>query len=382
MSADDPSVEPDRAPRDVHSHDHVDHKTVLRPESRDGTGGMTPAGSIGAWLRSSLGREPTTEEHEALDDLIPQGGPEFTQYVVRFSVLIALSASIAAFGLLADSAAVVIGAMLVAPLMTPITAAAAATVTARNQRLWRALSVVAWGTVLAIAVGWFVALLASGSVVDIRELPGEVRARTFPTLLDLGVAVAAGAAAGYILPRRSTSGALPGVGIAVALVPPLATVGITLRLGLGEQSWNAFLLFVTNLAAIVFAAGVALALTGFRPSQFHGIRALRTRMAITLLTVVVVAVPLTFHTRATLEDLRLRRAVTDAVSVWDDEVRIIDLEADAFDQRATVEILVVGRGTPRPAWELAEEISRRFDAAPVDLRLLYQRDELFSVSVR
>ncbi len=75
----------------------------------------------------------------------------------------------------------------------------------------------AWGTILAIAVGWLIALIASGSVVDPRELPGEVRSRTFPTLLDLGVAVAAGAAAGYISPRRSTSGALPGVGIAVAL---------------------------------------------------------------------------------------------------------------------------------------------------------------------
>lgn len=358
-------------------HDPV----VLRPEPSGTSGRMTPAGSIGTWVRSSLGREPTPEEHEAIDELIPQGGPEFTQYVVRFSVLIVLSASIAAFGLLADSAAVVIGAMLVAPLMTPITAAAAATVTARNPRLWRALAVVAWGTVLAIAVGWLVAFVAAGNVVDLRELPGEVRARTFPTLLDLGVAVAAGGAAGYILPRRSTSGALPGVGIAVALVPPLATVGITMQLGLGEQSWNAFLLFVTNLAAIIFAAGVALVLTGFRPSQFQGTRALHTRLAITLLTVVVVAVPLTFHTRTTLEDLRLRRAVTDAVATWDDEVRILDIEADAFDQRAEVELLVVGRGDPRPAWELAEEISRRFEA-PVDLRLLYQRDELFSVSVR
>ena len=382
MPVDDTSDEPDPARRDTSLGDHVEHTTVLRAEQGGSTtSGMTPAGSIGSWLRSNIGREPTAEEREAVDELIPQGGPEFTQYVVRFSVLIALSAAIAAFGLLASSAAVVIGAMLVAPLMTPITAAAAATVTARNPRLWRALAVVAWGTVLAIAVGWLIALIAGGSVVDVRELPAEVRARTFPTLLDLGVAVAAGGAAGYILPRRSTSGAWPGVGIAVALVPPLATVGITLQLGLGEQSRNAFLLFVTNLAAIIFAAGLALVLTGFRPSQFQGTRALRTRLVITLLTVIVVAVPLTFHTRTTLEDLRLRRAVTDAVATWDDEVRIVDIDADAFDQRAEVELLIVGRGDPRPAWELAEEISRRFDA-PVDLRLLYQRDELFSVSVR
>lgn len=379
MPADDTPADPQ--PTTPAPHDHVAHKTVLRPETPGTARRMTPAGSIGDWVRSGVRRDPTEDERAAIDELIPQGGPEFTQYVVRFSVLIALSASIAAFGLLADSAAVVIGAMLVAPLMTPITAAAAATVTARNSRLWRALAVVAWGTVLAVAVGWLVALVSSGSVVDLRQLPGELRGRTFPTLLDLGVAVAAGGAAGYILPRRSTSGALPGVGIAVALVPPLATVGITLRLGLGTQASNAFLLFVTNLAAIIFAAGVALAATGFRPSQFQGSRALRVRMGLTLLTVLAVAVPLTLHTRTTLEDLRLRRAVTDSVTEWDDAVRVLDVDADAFDGRAEVELLVVGRGDPRPAWELAEEISRRFDG-PVDLRLLYQRDELYSVSVR
>ena len=234
---------------------------------------------------------------------------------------------------------------------------------------------------LAIAVGWLVALIAGGSVVDLNQLPREVQARTFPTLLDLGVAVAAGAAAGYILPRRSTAGALPGVGIAVALVPPLATVGITAQLGLGTDARNAFLLFLTNLAAIIFSAGIALALTGFRPNQFGGKRALRTRMAITLVTVAVVAIPLTFHTRTTLEDLRLRRAVTDAVAAWDSEVRIVEVTADAYGNRASVELLIVGRGDPRPAWQLAEEIQDRFDAA-VDLRLLYQRDELYSVSVR
>ena len=345
------------------------------------TARLTPLGSASLWFRKAVRREPTQDEHDAIDELIPQGGPEFVEYVIRFSLLIALSSSIAAFGLLADSAAVVIGAMLVAPLMTPITAAAAATVTARNERLLRALAVVAWGTVLAIAVGWLIALIASGSVVDPRDLPGEVRSRTFPTLLDLGVAVAAGAAAGYISPRRSTSGALPGVGIAVALVPPLATVGITAQLGLSGDARNAFLLFLTNLAAIVFAAGVALVLTGFRPNQFGGARALRARLAITLVMVVAVAIPLTFHTRTTLDDLELRRAVTDAVSAWDSEVRILDLVADSYDGRADVELLIVGRGDPRPAWQLAEEIQDRFDAA-VDLRLLYQRDELYSVSVR
>jgi uncharacterized hydrophobic protein (TIGR00271 family) len=341
----------------------------------------TPVGSIVEWLRSTWTREPSEEEHAAIDELIPEGGVDLAEYVVRFSFLIVLSAAIAGFGLLADSAGVVIGAMLVAPLMTPITAVAGALVTARNTRLWRALLVIAWGIVLAVAVGWLVSLIAGGSVTDVSELPNEVRARTFPGLLDLGIAVAAGAAAGYILPRRSTIGALPGVGIAVALVPPLTTVGITFELGLPREAGNAFLLFLTNFAAIVFAASIALALTGFRPSQYAGRRALGARIAITLAVVTIVAIPLTLHTLSTLEDARLRRAVVASVETWDDNVRILELDADASNDRGTVELLVVGSGETPPAWILAEEIRDEFGGA-VDLRLRYQRDELFVVSAR
>lgn len=342
---------------------------------------ITPVGSINQWIRTRWAREPSEDEHAAIDELIPEGGVDLAEYVVRFSFLIVLSASIAGFGLLADSAGVVIGAMLVAPLMTPITAVAGAIVTARNVRLWRSLAVIALGIVLAVSVGWVVSLIAGGSITDVRELPNEVRSRTFPGLLDLGIAVAAGAAAGYILPRRSTIGALPGVGIAVALVPPLTVVGITFELGLPTEAWNAFLLFLTNFAAIVFAASIALALTGFRPSQYSGKATLGLRIAITLAVVAVVAIPLTLHTMTTLDDARLRRAVVASVEAWDDNVRILELDADAIDKRATVEILVVGTGDPRPAWELAEEMRRQF-GGPVDLRLRYQRDELFSVSAR
>lgn len=349
-------------------------------DAREPPARLTPFGSITQAVRSKVGRTPTDDEHAALDELIPEGDA-FAEYLTRFSLLIAMSAAIAAFGLLSDSAAVVIGAMLVAPLMTPITAAAAATVTARNAKLWRALAVVALGTALAIFVGWLTSLIAGASVADVRELPGEVRARTFPTLLDLGVAISAGAAAGYILPRRSAVGALPGVGIAVALVPPLATVGIAWELGLATQARNAFLLFVTNLAAIIFAAGVALLLTGFRPSQFEGRRALRSRLAITILSVFLVAIPLYRHSQSVLADQQLRSAVTRSVEEWDDSVRIVEIVADQADGLANVELLVVGRGDPRPVWQLAEVIRERF-GRPVDLRLLYQRDEVFLVSSR
>ncbi len=89
----------------------------------------TALGSIAAWASRTMPSEPTDEAMEAIDELVPEGD-EFRPFLLRFVMLIVLSAGIAAFGLLSNSSAVVIGAMLVAPLMTPITAAAAATVMA------------------------------------------------------------------------------------------------------------------------------------------------------------------------------------------------------------------------------------------------------------
>jgi uncharacterized membrane protein len=174
---------------------------------------------------------------------------------------------------------------------------------------------------------------------------------------------------------------LPGVGIAVALVPPLATVGITAELGLSSEARNALLLFVTNLAAIVFAAGVVLLLSGFRPEVRTTRSVLRRRLALTLVLVLLVAIPLTLHTQSVLSDQRLQNAVVRSVEAWDDQVRIVESEADVAGGRATVELLLVGPGRPRPVWALAEEIRGQF-GGPVDLRVLYQGNEVFVVSAR
>ena len=344
------------------------------------TGMMTALGLIVRWVDSLLPAEPTEEARGAIEELVPSGDAQ-REYVYRFCALIALSSSIAAFGLLADSGAVVIGAMLVAPLMTPIMGAAAAVVTADNRRLVRAVAIIALGTALAIVVGWAMSVVAGGSVIDVRELPQEIRSRTFPGLLDLGVAISAGAAAGYIQPRRSAISALPGVGIAVALVPPLATVGITFELGLVTEARNALLLYLTNLAAIIFAAGLAMFLSGFRPHAQAGSSVLGKRLLITLLAVLLVAIPLARHTLSVIRDLRLESAVVKSVEAWDEDARIVEIEADVAGGEANVELLIVSRGDPEPVWALAERIRDRF-GGPVVLSVLYQGDEHFVVTAR
>ena len=341
---------------------------------------LTPLGALTRRLRFLGDTAPDADAIEAVEELLPEGDG-FWPYIRNFATLIALSAAIAAFGLLADSGAVVIGAMLVAPLMTPITAAAAAMVTARNRRLVTAGMVIAFGTSLAIVVGWLISAVVGTSITGPDDLPQQVISRTFPGLLDLGIAVTAGAAAGYIAPRRSVTSALPGVGIAVALVPPLATVGITAHLGLGDETRNALLLYLTNLAAIIFAASIMLLLAGFRPEHGSSRRSLASRLGVTVVVVAAIAIPLTLHTRSSIRDVALRRSVTRAVAAWDESVQVIELDADVDDGVATVELLLSGPNSVRPAWLLAEAIERRFEG-PVDLRLLYQRDELYVVSVR
>jgi len=343
-----------------------------------GLGRLLAAPAVAEFVRRFRSGEPAADHLEAIDSLIPEGDDAF-EFAVRFATLTSLSAGVAGFGLLSDSGAVVIGAMLLAPLMTPIAAAAGALVLARNRRLLRALGFLVVGTVVVVVIGWLIAWMSGVTYREISELPTEVRSRTFPGLLDLGVAITAGAAAGYVLPRRAVMSVLPGVGIAVALVPPLTVAGIVAQSGLWVEARNAMLLYLTNLAAITFAAAVMLLLAGFRPHHDQAGMMLARRLVVTALTVVAVAVPLTVHTLVVVDERQLEQAVRDATEVWDPEARIVNLFAESTGDGAVVELLVSGASEPQPTWLLARQIHERFDA-PVELRLRYQIDQS-SVSI-
>lgn len=179
-----------------------------------------------------------------------------------FFVLIGLSTLIASLGLLLSSPAVVIGAMLVAPLMSPMIGAGLAIVLGNPRFLRLSVGAVVRGTVLAIILG-----VVTGFLQPDGTLTPEILARTQPTLLDLGVAVFAGFAGAYALAHSDAAAALPGVAISAALVPPLASVGIAFATGNYQESAGALLLYSTNLVAIVAAAVFVFLILGFRPSQ-------------------------------------------------------------------------------------------------------------------
>ena len=186
------------------------------------------------------------EEQKIPEDRLSQS---IIKNVVRhnFSVLLALATFIATFGLLSNSAATIIGAMIVAPLMVPIIGLAYALVTLNFRLLNYSLLRLIYGIILTVLIAFI-----STEIIGLRIPESEILARTEPTLLDLGVAIAAGTAGAFACSNRSISDAIPGVAISVALVPPLCVVGIGLGASNLPISGGAFILFFDELVRDYF----------------------------------------------------------------------------------------------------------------------------------
>jgi len=202
----------------------------------------------------------------------------------QFVIILSLSSSIASFGLMADSAVAIVGAMLIAPLMKPIIAYAYGVVTGDLKLILRAS--------ITLLTGVLITMLVAGlmeKAVGLRGPTSEIMARTQPTLIDLGVAIAAGIAASLATVRRNIADTLPGVAIAVALVPPLCVAGIGFSLGAMSTGWGATLLFGVNLIAIVLAASVVFLIDGYGSLR----HASRARLLIIFLLACVLSLPLT-----------------------------------------------------------------------------------------
>jgi uncharacterized hydrophobic protein (TIGR00271 family) len=181
-----------------------------------------------------------------------------------FWTMLMLSGVIATAGVLADSTATVIGAMIIAPLSTPIMAIALGIV--KRERIRAGRFVVA-GAVLVVLIGLAFTLVLPGEV-DL-ETNSQITGRTSPGLLDLVAAVATGLAGAVGLSRRDVAAVLPGVAIAISLVPPLAVVGVCLGEGDLVSAFGAGLLFVSNLVALVIAGTVLFAALGYAGT--HGL---------------------------------------------------------------------------------------------------------------
>jgi uncharacterized hydrophobic protein (TIGR00271 family) len=256
--------------------------------------------------------------------------------------------------------------MVVAPLGGAIMAFAGALVTARSRWQWVTGAEVVVGAASVVAIGFLVSVF----LPDILELTPSLDARTSPGLLDLGVALAAGAAGAYVAVRRTGMDALPGVAIAVSLVPPLATVGICLELSRPDDAAGALLLFLTNFAAIVVAACIVFTLAGAAPSREMIVERHRVRngFVAAVIALVIIAIPLLWTGIERANEWV--RATTGApyVRAWigdrDLEVREWSIAGDS------VTLVLTGPDAPGDVDELAAALAAAF-GAPVALDVEY-----------
>lgn len=176
----------------------------------------------------------------------------------NYLVLTLASGLIASFGLLSNSAAAIIGAMIIAPLMLPLRGLALAILEGDLGLFYLSIRTVGFGAGLGMSLAWLM-----GRLFNFPEFGAEILARTRPTLIDLAIAVVAGGVAGFAKVRPQVGDALAGTAIAVALMPPLCVVGLSLAQGEWGFAWGAFLLYVTNLLGIILACMMVFLSAGY-----------------------------------------------------------------------------------------------------------------------
>ena len=244
-------------------------------------------------------------------------GPERGRRLSRFWTLLLLAAVIASAGVVSNSTATVIGAMIVAPLMTPILGTVVAVVLADAPNLWRCGLLVVAGAATVVALSWLLGHLVPFPVVSATN--SQVAQRVSPTLVDLIAALATGAVGAVALARSDISDTLPGVAIAISLVPPLCVVGLTLESGAPHQSVGALLLFVTNVAAILASGIVVLGL--YRVSRLVAVTDFRRGGAVALigLLLVLVVIPLAINSRRTDATTVRQQDVQAVAQHWADK---------------------------------------------------------------
>lgn len=292
---------------------------------------------------------------------------------VDFFVMIGLSALIATFGLLQNSSAVIIGAMLVAPLFSPLLAISLSIVQGNVRLLRLAFQSTIQGVALAIGVSTLLALVA-----PLKALTPEITSRSLPSLFDLIIALASGAAGAYAIARKDVAAALPGVAIAAALVPPLSVVGIGLSMGELGIAGGGSLLLATNLVAIALAGALTFLLLGFRPAA-RGIREahLRRGLTTTVILFVLITIPLAGYLLRSLSVSQTQRAVrNNLVQILQDvpDVELVSLDEVQIQEKKGEVITTIPLYTNRVVTQsFAKQLSDQLTQAvgrPVIVRVV------------
>jgi uncharacterized hydrophobic protein (TIGR00271 family) len=284
------------------------------------------------------------ERQQVIDSIIESASPGFD-----FFLLVVLSGSIATLGLITNSPAVIIGAMLVAPLMSPIIGLGLATVTGNETLTRKSFLALLLGAALAVLLSILMTYLNRRMpFIVLQELPSEVLARTHPSPIDLGIALAGGLAAAYAMTRARLSAALPGVAIATALMPPLCTVGIGIALERWDVAVGAALLFITNAITIAFASALVFFLRGLTSSTRRRDHRVPRTLIISALITVGLLVPLTYYSVRFIREANENRRVNEVVASQVMELKsaeLVELNVQRVQNRLDM-VLVLRTNAP------------------------------------
>jgi len=290
------------------------------------------------------------EEIPAFERKLFFEGPRRRPYLERFGVLLFLATVIATVGVISDSTATVIGAMIIAPLMLPIMATAAALVMGQMGRALQSSLLVAAGAVGVIGLSWLAGLLYPGAISFTTN--SQILGRTSPRLLDLIAALASGAAGAFCLSRDDISDSLPGVAIAISLVPPLCVVGLSLAYGQWGPAGESLLLFLTNMLAILLAGGGLLALLGLGRAATVTLQGHARRNAFLVIVggVLLVTIPLSLTGARVTTDMRTQATTSRVAAQWlsGSQFEVIAIKVG----RDSVAITIRGPGEPPPFEQL------------------------------
>ena len=259
--------------------------------------------------------------------------PPDSLLTLNFSVLLLASCTIATFGLLVNNVAVIIGAMIIAPLILPIQAFAYGALEARLSLLKSSAVTLLVGSCASIALA---ALLSK--LVALPSLGSEILARSKPTLLDLGIALAAGVVCGFARVRPAVSASLAGTAIAVALMPPLCVIGIALAHGGTRLALGAGLLYATNLLGIMIACMAVYVVAGFRVYRHAG-RAFAVASALIALLAIPLALSFLSLLRQSKLEYTLRHELLTNTQTFH-RVRLVDSEFNWLSTPPLVTITV------------------------------------------
>lgn len=228
---------------------------------------------------------------------------------VSFIVLMILSTLLASTGLFLNSASVIIGAMILAPLMSPIISLSMGIVRSDQNLIQTSLKTLLTGLAMALSFAALFSLL-----VPLSTITSEMDSRLHPSLLDLIVALLSGAAGAYANAKEEIAKSLAGVAIAVALVPPLAACGIGIGWMNLEMVFGAGLLFLTNLVGIMLAASITFLILGFAP-----VKRARKALLLSIGLMAMISIPLGFTFEGMVERNAMRQALAEIGAAYPDD---------------------------------------------------------------